>query len=97
MKDGSYISNENLNDYARSDMFEWVVNLWNHSDQARIIMLHGSDFKVLMFHPCVLQGVGGGWIEVHNTGLFFPYLGLTIINSDVVVSYMDVDNLVGEK
>jgi len=81
------ISNEELNDYACSDMFEWVINLWDHSDHARIIMLRGSDFQVLMYHPNTLQGIGGGWIEVQNTGLFFPYLGLTILNADMVSDY----------
>jgi len=95
MTDGSHINpNENLNDYACSDVFEWVINLWDHADHARIILLRSSDFKVLLFHPDVLSGIGGGWIEVYHTGLFFPYLGLMLLNGDMVTSYMNVDNLV---
>jgi len=90
MKIEQYFPKEDLNDYARSDMYDWLIGLWEYSDHSRIIMLNGSDFWTLAHHPCLLQGVGGGWIEVQNTTLFFPFLGLTIMNSDLVENYRDV-------
>jgi len=89
MKDGSYISSEKINDYACSSAFDWVIHLWTHADYARMIVIRGADFHVLMIHPDILHGIVGGYIEVQNTGIFFPYLGLTIINSDMVSDYSD--------
>ena len=89
LKDGSYISNERINDYANSSAFDWVIHLWTHADYARMIVIRGADFQTLVLHPDMLHGIAGDYIKVQNTGLFFPYLGLTLINADLIKSYQD--------
>ena len=90
MKTEQYIPTENLSDYARSSASDWVMNLWNHSGRARIIVISKADFQLLNGHPEILDGRRGGWIKVHNTTLFFPLLGLTLVNKDMLEDYSTV-------
>ena len=87
MKTERYIPKEDLSDYARSSMSDWLTGLWEHSERARIIVISKNDFQILNAHPDILQGRKSGWIKTQNTTLFFPLLGLTIVNGDMSEDY----------
>lgn len=87
MKIGRYMPTEDITDYMRSNADEWIRDLWKQSGEAKIILLSENDFRMLTSHPAILTSIRGKFIEVQNTSLFFPLIGLTIINRNMVKDY----------
>lgn len=82
-----YLPKEDISDLANSNAYDWITSLWNHSRRSRFIVLEEEFFNTLTIHPEICEGVRCGWIIVEHTALFFPLMGLTIINEIQLKAY----------
>lgn len=83
----NYLPEEDITDFVNSSAHDWIVNLWNNSGRSRFIVLEEKFFSTLIIHPEIVQGVKFSWIIVQHTSMFFPFMGLTIINESQLKAY----------